>query len=134
MSQPAPSSPAAEPAGSTPGAPAAAVAERTRKPFGRYRVMAFITGAFLLLLCVEMVLDYVLKLPWVDTYFGWVPFVHGWVYVVYIVTVFDLWSKARWTLGRLVVLVLGGVVPVLSFVVEKRAAAWPVESVRARRA
>ena len=128
MSQPAPSSPA--PAPGTADAPLAKDAPRTRKPFARYRVMAFITGGFLLLLCVEMVLKYVLKVDWVDSALGWVPFVHGWIYVIYIVTAFDVWSKARWGLGRLVVMILGGVVPVLSFVVEAWAAKWPVVGAR----
>ena len=105
-------------------------APTTRKPFARYRVMAFITGGFLLLLCVEMVLKYVLKVDGVDAALGWVPFVHGWIYVIYIVTAFDLWSKARWGLGRLIIMILGGVGPVLSFVVEAWAAKWPVAGAR----
>ena len=85
----------------------------------RYRVMAWVTGAFLLLLCVEMVLKYGLNDG--EAVIGdWVALTHGWIYVVYLVTVFDLWSSLRWPLGRLVVLVLAGVVPVLSFVAERR--------------
>ncbi|MFS0705905.1 DUF3817 domain-containing protein [Cellulomonas sp. 179-A 9B4 NHS] len=93
----------------------------------RYRVMAWVTGAMLLLLCVEMVLKYVLQVP------GFtvegdprseaariIAMVHGWVYVVYLVTVFDLWSTLRWRLGRLVTMALAGVVPVMSFVLERR--------------
>lgn len=129
MSQAAPSSATPDAGGET--APFAKDAPRTRKPFQRYRVMAFITGGFLLLLCVEMVLKYVLRVDGVDAVLGWVPFVHGWIYVVYIVTAFDVWSKARWGFGRIVIMVLGGVVPVLSFVVEARASRWPVEVARA---
>lgn len=88
----------------------------------RYRVMAWVTGSFLLLLCVEMVAKYVFRdgEPWLGT---WVAIVHGWIYVAYLLTVVDLWSKLRWTLGRLVVLVLAGVVPLLSFVAEHRTTA-----------
>jgi integral membrane protein len=88
----------------------------------RYRVMAWVTGSFLLLLCVEMVAKYVFSdgEPWLGT---WVAIVHGWIYVAYLLTVVDLWSKLRWTLGRLVVLVLAGVVPLLSFVAEHRTTA-----------
>jgi hypothetical protein len=42
------------------------------------------------------------------------------VYVVYLITVIDLWATMRWGLVRLVAMVLGGVVPVMSFVVERR--------------
>ena len=85
----------------------------------RYRVLAWVTGAFLLLLTVEIVVKYGLLSgePFLGT---WIAIVHGWIYVVYLVTVLDLWSKLRWGLGRLVVLVLAGVVPGLSFVAERR--------------
>jgi integral membrane protein len=85
----------------------------------RYRVMAFVTGGFLLLLCVEMVLKYGLNGS--EPVLGdWIAIVHGWIYVVYLVTVVDLWSSLRWRLGRLVALVLAGVVPLLSFYAERR--------------
>ena len=85
----------------------------------RYRVMAWVTGAFLLLLTLEMVMKYVFAggEPVLGT---WIAIVHGWIYVVYLVTVLDLWSTSRSGAGRLVVLVLAGVVPVLSFVAERR--------------
>jgi integral membrane protein len=53
-------------------------------------------------------------------FIAWVPFAHGWIYVVYLVTVADLWSKMRWGFGRLVTMVIAGVVPVMSFVLEKK--------------
>lgn len=86
----------------------------------RYRVMAYITGVMLLLLCVEMLLNYVFHADAVVAYIKWIPYVHGWIYVLYLVTVFDLWSKMRWTFGRLATMVISGVVPVMSFIVEKR--------------
>jgi integral membrane protein len=90
----------------------------------RYRVMAFVTGGFLLLLCLEMVLKYVLRVNGDEAVLGdWIAIVHGWIYVVYLVTVVDLWSSLRWRLGRLVALVLAGVVPLLSFFAERRTTA-----------
>ena len=94
-----------------------------RRPAGpaltRYRVMAWVTGVMLLLLVAEMVVKYGFLggQPWEGDL---IAIAHGWVYVVYLVTVFDLWSKLRWPFGRFVALVLAGVVPVLSFVVERR--------------
>lgn len=94
---------------------------RTRAALLRYRVMAWITGVFLLILCVEMVLKYVVRVgDDVIAYIGWIPYAHGWIYVVYLVTVLDLWAKMRWRFGRLATMVFGGVVPVMSFVVEKK--------------
>ena len=94
---------------------------RTRASLARYRALAWITGVFLLVLCVELVLKYVIRVSDdVMGYVSWIPYAHGWIYVVYLVTVVDLWAKMRWSLGRLVAMVLAGVVPVMSFVVEKR--------------
>ena len=92
----------------------------------RYRVMAWITGTLLLLLCVELVLKYVFHAGGVDAagtpnpvIGAWIAYAHGWIYVIYLVTVFDLWSKMRWRLGRLATMAAAGVVPVMSFVLER---------------
>ena len=89
---------------------------------GRYRVMAYVTGAWLLLLTLEVILQWVIDVngdhrPVIGE---WVPIVHGWVYIAYLVTVFLLWTTMRWGLGRLVAMVLAGVVPFMSFVLERR--------------
>ena len=94
---------------------------RARSALTRYRVMAYVTGGMLLLLVVEMLLKYVVGVgDDVLRYIGWIPYAHGWIYVIYLVTVFDLWSVMRWSVGRLVSLVLAGVVPVMSFLLERR--------------
>ncbi|MFC4615214.1 DUF3817 domain-containing protein [Cellulomonas algicola] len=101
--------------------------KRARGAAQRYRVLAWITGTMLLLLCVEMILKYVLQLPGFNVdgdprseAARIIAMVHGWVYVIYLVTCFDLWSTMRWRLGRLVTLALAGVVPVMSFVLERK--------------
>nr|NLD41743.1 DUF3817 domain-containing protein [Actinomycetales bacterium] len=85
--------------------------------------MAFVTGGFLLLLTFEMLMKYVFRGG--DSFLGsWVAIVHGWIYVVYLITVFQLWSFMRWDFGRMALLVGAGLVPVLSFVMEPRAKQW----------
>jgi integral membrane protein len=116
-----------EPAAATPATPAVPVLEGARPRLRRYRVMAWVTGSMLLVLCLEMVLKYVFHAngyeltgepkPVIGT---WVAIVHGWIYVVYLVTVVQLWSAMRWSLGRLVTMALAGVVPVMSFILERR--------------
>lgn len=93
----------------------------------RYRVLAWVTGTMLLVLCLEMLLKYAFHAAGVDAdghakpvIGAWVAFAHGWIYVVYLVTVVDLWSTMRWKLTRLVTMALAGVVPVMSFVLERR--------------
>lgn len=117
----------------------ALVDSRDQGSFTRYRVMAFITGGFLLLLVLEMFLKYALQLNGVQAdgsaapvLGNWIAFVHGWIYVVYLVSVFDLWSRMRWGFGRIVALIAGGVVPVLSFVMERNARTWFEETLAAR--
>jgi integral membrane protein len=90
--------------------------------------MAWVTGTMLLVLCLEMVLKYVVHAGGVDPATGspepvlgtWVAIAHGWIYVVYLATVVQLWSAMRWSLGRLATMALAGVVPVMSFVLERR--------------
>ena len=108
------------------GGPERAELERKARSGWRfYQTMAMITGVMLLLLVVEMVLIYLVKVgPDVEQWIAWIPFAHGWIYVVYLVSVFNVWSRMRWSLGRMAALVVAGVVPVLSFVMEHRAKGW----------
>lgn len=108
-------------------APAVAVTpERKRRVRGaltRYSVMAYITGVMLLWLCVDMILQYIVfNIADIDTP-GWFKFVaiaHGWIFMVYCVTCLDLGVKARWAPAKWVTTILAGVIPVLSFVLERR--------------
>ena len=94
---------------------------RARAALRRYRVMALTTGVTLLVFTAEMIVKYVLGAgDDVMRWLAWIPFVHGWVYVVYLVTVVDVWSTMRWGVGRLALMVVGGTIPFLSFVVERR--------------
>lgn len=114
---------------------------KDRSAFNRYRIMAFITGSFLLLLTVEMVLKYVFRLAGSDdmgyakpVLGNWIAFTHGWIYVLYLIAVFDMWSRFRWGLGRMFTLIIAGVVPVLSFIMEPRAKRWVEDTLAERRA
>lgn len=85
----------------------------------RYRVLAWTTGVWLLVLTVDMVAKYG---------FGahppsWIAIVHGWVYFAYLIVTADLAVKVRWPLGRTIGTLLAGTVPFLSFYVEHRNAA-----------
>lgn len=100
--------------------------ERRRRVKGaltRYSVLAYITGLFLLFLCVEMVLKYLIFPPLDIEEPGWfsvVAIIHGWIFLVYCATCLDLGVKARWVPAKWVTTILAGVVPVLSFVLERR--------------
>lgn len=113
-------------------------AARIRLALKFYRITSIITGSFLLLLCLMMIFRYGFG---VDIEAGG-PFgllylnpreqitainlstvilvVHGWFYVFYVLADFNLWSPMRWSLPRLALMFLGGIVPLLSFVLERR--------------
>ncbi len=108
---------------------------------GFYKVLAYATGVMLLLVVVEMVAKYgfqseiiaggsagalgLVNENLVDSAGGFnlstaVLIVHGWLYVVYLIADFRLWQLMRWPFSRFIIIALGGVVPLLSFIVEKR--------------
>ncbi len=104
---------------------------KAKSAFGRYRIMAFITGTMLLLLTGEMVMKYLVQGG--EQFLGtWVAIVHGWIYVVYLLAVFSLWSFMRWGGGRMIALVTAGLVPVMSFVLEPIAKKWFEQDLPAR--
>ncbi|MBE8146720.1 DUF3817 domain-containing protein [Brevibacterium casei] len=92
-----------------------------------YRVMAIITGTMLMILTVEMIYKYLIAAdPKTALMFGdfnlaaAIAISHGWCYVVYLIGRFWLNQQMRWSLGRYLVLALAGVVPVMSFILERR--------------
>jgi integral membrane protein len=84
----------------------------------RYRLMAWVTGVMLLILVfVAMPLKY---LGGDDRMVALVGFLHGWLYVAYLVTAFTLAYKLRWPALKTVLVLLAGTVPFMSFVAERR--------------
>lgn len=82
----------------------------------RYRVMAYIVGCLLVVLvCVGVPLKYLADN---DTVVTWTGIPHGWLYMILIITAFDLGRRARWGWGRVILIALAGTVPFLSFVAE----------------
>ena len=88
----------------------------------RFRVMAYIVGVFLLVLVfVAMPLKYLADQPTLVAIVG--P-AHGFLYMVYLVTAFDLAVRAKWPFGRTILVLLAGTIPVMSFVAERKVTGW----------
>lgn len=87
-----------------------------RGALARFRVMAYIVGVGLLTLCFAMVMNYGFDEPQYSAVVG--P-IHGFMYIVYLVTIVDLALKARWSLKGTILVMLSGVVPVGSFFAER---------------
>ena len=127
-----------------PATPRRSDAPRIRSALKLYKVTSIITGSFLLLLCLMMVLRYgpelfghagvdielagpagFLALTPKDLITGInlstvILIVHGWFYVLYLYSDFRLWSLARWPFTRFLFVALGGVIPLSSFFIEHR--------------
>jgi integral membrane protein len=81
----------------------------------RFRVMAWIVGVLLLALTLGMVLKYGFGNAHLVEMIG--P-IHGFLYVIYLITTIDLAVKAKFSVVRTVLVMLAGTVPFLSFVAE----------------
>ena len=82
----------------------------------RYRVMAWIVGVLLaVLVLVGMPMKYINHDDTVVVFTG-IP--HGWLYMVLLITAYDLGRRVKWPWGRLLLIALGGTVPFMSFVAE----------------
>ncbi|MFB9525707.1 DUF3817 domain-containing protein [Nonomuraea roseola] len=99
--------------------------ESALKPF---RVLAYIVGTMLLVLCAAMVLRYGFDIPEPSKI---VSPIHGFLYMLYLIAVMNLGMKARWSWGRMLGIMLAGTVPLLSFYVERRVTAGVRETIAA---
>lgn len=100
----------------------------------RYQVMSAIVGVLLIILClIGLPLHYGHLLhpdlfpeggqanelgDWISATLG---VAHGWLYMVFLFTAFDLARRARFEMGFTVVTLICGTVPILSFWSERRA-------------
>jgi integral membrane protein len=90
-----------------------------RNAWIRYRIMAYLVGCLLVVLvCVGLPLKYLFGNPHVVT---WTAIPHGYLYMLLLITAFDLGRRARWSWRRLILIALAGTVPFLSFVAERSA-------------
>lgn len=80
-----------------------------------YRLLAWATGIWLIALCYEIVVRYVVK---VDNPPTWIGVVHGWVYFAYLLATFNLAVKVRWPIGKTIGVLLAGTIPLLGIIVE----------------
>jgi integral membrane protein len=106
-----------------------------------YKVFAYATGTFLLLVCLEVLLRYVFGAEVVlGGALGPVALVapeqvravggfnlslavliaHGYLFIAYLISDFVLITVMRYPITRFLLIALGGVVPALSFIMEAR--------------
>lgn len=81
-----------------------------------YRIMAYIVGT---LLVVLVVIGMPLKYFWHDDrVVTWTGIPHGWLYMVLLISAYNLGRRVGWSLKWFVLIMLAGTIPFLSFVAE----------------
>ncbi len=87
----------------------------------RYRFMALVAGVMSLLLWfVDLPVAYLLNnQEWKDAV-AWIPFVHGWVYAVYVLVAIQFSDKEQWPMKKIIWLILAGTLPIASIAAERR--------------
>ena len=101
----------------TPGSQAQSTTQpdKIRSALLQYRVMAWATGIWLIALCYEMLMKYVVK---VDNPPTWIGIVHGWVYFIYLIFTANLAVKVRWPIAKTIGVLLAGTIPLVGIIVE----------------
>jgi integral membrane protein len=82
----------------------------------RYRVMAYVTGVVLIVLCFVGIPLQIAGKPAVANNVG---VVHGILYIIYLVNAWILARKLRLATKPTVLMLLAGTVPIMTFIVER---------------
>jgi integral membrane protein len=99
--------------------------------------MAFVVGTALLALTAIVICQYGFHMhAQMKTPEKIVAPIHGYLYLAYLVTAADLARRARWHLGRIILVVCSGFVPFLAFIIEHHVyqqmqAEWAAEALAA---
>ena len=82
----------------------------------RYRVMAYVTGVVLIVLCFVGIPLQVAGYPAVANDVG---VLHGILYIIYLVCAWILSRKLRLATKPTVIMLLAGTIPIMTFIVER---------------
>lgn len=83
-----------------------------RTSFGRYQIMAYVVGVMLIVVFIGLI-------PAINSMDAVVGPIHGALYIVYLVTVLQVWRDHRLPLWTVAAMVTAGWVPFVAFAVER---------------
>ena len=87
----------------------------------RYRTMAILAGIMSLLLWfVDLPVAYLFDNENWKAKVAWIPFVHGWIYAIYVLTALQFASKAKWSVMKMLGLIVAGTLPIASLIMERK--------------
>ena len=94
-----------------------------------YRIMAYVTAVLLIALCLTMVLKYlwpegsaVQQLG--DTWTTTIGIGHGYLYIVYLFVALVATVQLKAPLGRMILVLLAGTIPLGAFFAERKVTLW----------
>ena len=82
----------------------------------RYRVMAYVTGVVLIILCFVGIPLQIAGYPAVANDVG---VLHGILYIIYLVCAWQLARRLRLAVKPTLIMLLAGTVPIMTFIVER---------------
>lgn len=96
--------------------------QRVKKALTFFSITAYFTGVMLLTLCGAMIYRYGILGDTGESprWFFTIAQIHGFGYMAFLIATVNLGTKARWEPAKWIITALGGVVPFLSFFVEKK--------------
>ena len=74
----------------------------------------------ILLWFVDLPVVYLFDNPDWKAAVAWIPFVHGWIYAVYVLVAIQFSVKVRWSMKKIIWLILAGTLPFASIAAERR--------------
>ena len=87
----------------------------------RFRTMAILAGIMSLLLWfVDLPVAYLFDNESWKAKVAWIPFVHGWIYAIYVLTALQFASKAKWSVMKMLGLIVAGTLPIASLIMERK--------------
>ena len=82
----------------------------------RYRVLAYVTGVALVVL---VFVGIPLQIAGHHQVVAVIGVIHGYLFPVYVLLTLDLSRRARWSIGRTLLIALAGTIPFASFFAER---------------
>ena len=83
-----------------------------------FRITAILEGiSYLALFAVTMPLKYLADLPLPNKYVG---YAHGFLFIAYIILAIVFWMEKKWSVKRLIILLIASLLPFATFYVDKK--------------
>ena len=84
-----------------------------------YKYMAFIVGIALAVATVCLIARHTTNPEFADaSWYAHLWMAHGYLYMVYLVATFNLGLKCDWKIGKMLIIMLAGTIPLMSFFTE----------------